>query len=219
MKYKNIEINWLGHSGFMIKGESGRVIYIDPFKINSDLPSADVIFITHSHYDHCSIEDINKIAKHETIIVCTPDSQSKMRYIDNKIHIITIEPNSRRDLLDGLKVWTIPAYNLSKPQHTREEDWVGYIIQFEGNVIYHAGDTDLIPEMKKLAEVDIALLPVGGGPTMNAGEAAKVAVAIKPKLAIPMHWGSVFGEKSDAEVFLKHCSAEGIEAKILEVGK
>jgi L-ascorbate metabolism protein UlaG (beta-lactamase superfamily) len=226
MRYKKIEIIWLGHSGFLIKSNSGKIIYIDPFKISSELPEADVIFTTHFHYDHFSVEDINKIVKDGTVIVCTPDSQSKMSHLDKKVQIMNVEPNSQRMIFDNeIKLWTIPAYNINKPHHGREEDWVGYLIQIDDVLIYHAGDTDFIPEMKKLSNIDVAMLPVGGTFTMNAGEAAKAVALIKPKLAIPMHFnfrsssGAQIGEKSDAEVFAKYCTAEGIEVKILEVGK
>jgi L-ascorbate metabolism protein UlaG (beta-lactamase superfamily) len=217
MKYKNIEVNWLGHSGFMILG-SNKKIYIDPFKISDDLPDADIIFITHSHYDHCSIEDIRKIARDGTIIVCPADVSSKMSHVDKKVIINIAEIGSKFQISD-ISVWPIPAYNLTKPHHTKEEDWVGYIIEFEGVRIYHAGDTDLVPEMKQIPQLDIAMLPVGGTATMNAGEAAKAALLIKPKLVIPMHYGSVFGSKSDAEIFAKHCTAEGLDVKIMELEK
>ena len=219
MKYKSIDVMWLGHAGFKIKS-SERAIYIDPYKISEDKEKADIIFTTHSHYDHFSVEDIKKIVRDGTVIVCTPDSQSKMSHLDKKVQIMNVEPNSQREVFNGeIKFWTIPAYNTSKPHHTREEDWVGYLIQVDNVMIYHAGDTDLIPEMSKLKSsgIDIAMLPVGGTYTMNAGEAAKAASIIRPKLAIPMHYGRVAGSKSDAEVFLKHCSAEGIDAKILGI--
>jgi len=225
MNYKNIEINWLGHAGFKIKTVEGKVIFIDPFKIPDESESADFIFITHSHYDHCSIDDIQKIAKTGTVVICPADVSSKLTHILAKIDIKIAEIGEKFEFeLENkkkLKFWVVPAYNTNKSFHTREEDWVGYIISIDDVLIYHAGDTDLIPEMKTFstANIDVALLPIGGTYTMNAGEAARAASIIKPKLAIPMHWGTLkgIGERKDAELFLKHCSAEGVSAKILEI--
>lgn len=223
MIYRSINLSWLGQSGFRIKTGKGKVIYIDPYKISEESESADIIFITHSHYDHCSIEDIQKIANHGTIIVCPADVSSKMRHISSKIDLKIAEIGEKMDFEDklGITCWPVPAYNINKTAHSRDEDWMGYILKIEGVMVYHAGDTDLIPEMKQIKNVDLALLPIGGTWTMNAGEAAKAAALIRPKIAIPMHWGSIqgIGGKSDADVFLKHCSSEGIEAKVLEKGK
>jgi len=218
MKYKNIELKWLGHSGFLI--QNGKTIYIDPFRISDDLPEADIILITHSHYDHCSIEDIRKIARDGTIIICTADSQSKFRHIDLKLDLKLLEIGGKIEFDEGnLKIWAVPAYNINKTFHEKAEDWIGFILELGEINIYHAGDTDNIPEMKHIQEIDIALLPIGGTVTMNAGEAANAAITIKPKLAIPMHWGTIVGNKNDAEIFVRQCSASGIEAKILDKEK
>lgn len=227
MLYKNIDIKWLGHSGFKIKTGTEKIIYIDPYKIREESESADFIFITHSHYDHCSIEDIQKIANDGTIVVCPADVSSKMRHINSRVEIKIADPGTKMQFElendEVLKFWCIPAYNTDKSFHTKEEDWVGYILEADGVKIYHAGDTDNIPEMKSLstASIDIAILPIGGTYTMNAGEAAKAAGLIKPKLAIPMHFGSIAktGERSEGSLFLKHCSSEGVDAKVLEVEK
>ena len=226
MIYEGIHINWLWHSSFLIKASFGK-IYIDPFKIPDSYAEdidkeAEVIFITHSHYDHCSIEDIKKIVKHGTIIICPADVSSKFSKIDKKLDIKIAEPGTTMEFFDSdLRFWTIPAYNNSGRFHSREDEWNGYVIQADGVKIYHAGDCDLINEMKTLLNmaVDIALLPVGGTFTMNAGEAAKAASIIKPRLAIPMHWGTIqnTGDKKEAELFLKYCSSYDINAKILEI--
>lgn len=221
MIYKNINIEWLGHSGFRIKDKQGNIIYVDPYKIRDDSVhhEADFIFITHSHQDHCSIEDIQKIAKEGTVIVCTPDCQSKFRHIDNRIKIHFAEPGKHEEFEEkNMKFWGVAAYNTDKRFHEKEEDWVGYILDFDNTLVYHAGDTDFIPEMKNLENIDIALLPIGGTYTMNAGEAAKAAGIIKPKIAIPMHYGTLegIGTKEDVEIFVKLCSQEGVEARVLE---
>jgi L-ascorbate metabolism protein UlaG (beta-lactamase superfamily) len=220
MIYKNIELRWLGHSGFKIKTENA-VVFIDPFRllVSDTQEKADFIFITHSHYDHCSIEDIRNITKNGTIIICTPDCQSKFRHIVDNIQVKIVEPGKQMQFDDfGIRFWCVRAYNISKNFHAKEEDWVGYIIDFSGILIYHAGDSDLIPEMKNIKEIDIALLPIGGTYTMNAGEAAKAASIIKPKIAVPMHYNSIVGSKDDAEIFVRLCSSEDVDAKILERG-
>jgi L-ascorbate metabolism protein UlaG (beta-lactamase superfamily) len=218
MKYKDLDIKWLGHSGFKIISSIGKVVYIDPYKISEDNEIADIIFITHSHYDHCSIEDLNKIVSDGTIIICPPDVSSKMTHIKRKIKLKITEVGDSEELEEeNLKFWAIPAYNINKNFHPREEDWLGYIIQIGEVLIYHAGDSDFIPEMKNLENIDIAMIPIGGTYTMNAGEAAKAVSIIKPKIAIPMHYGTVqgIGDKSDADTFAKLAGSEEVEVKVL----
>jgi len=219
MKLGEIEIKWLGHSGFLIKNH--KVIYIDPFNIKENSEKADIILITHSHYDHCSVADMRNIIKEGTKIVLTADSQSKITRSEIPIDIKIIAPNQELTLGD-IKISTIPAYNIDKSFHPKEEEWVGYIIKMNDILIYHAGDTDLIPEMQKLTGYNqpdkkfIALLPIGGRFTMNAEEAAEAAKLIKPMLAIPMHYGGIIGSREDAEEFVRLCKEEGIDARILE---
>lgn len=219
MKVGEVEIKWLGHSGFLIKNH--QVIYIDPYNIKEDLEKADIILITHSHYDHCSIADIKNIIKEGTKIILTADCQSKITRLDIPINIRIIEPN--QELVFGeIRILTLPAYNLDKPFHRKDEDWVGYLLRMNDVIVYCAGDTDLIPEMQKLTGYKqsdkkfIALLPVGGRFTMSAEEASEAANLIKPSLAIPMHWGSVVGNREDAEEFARLCKEKGINAMILE---
>jgi len=219
MNIGDIEIKWLGHSGFLIK--SHKVIYIDPYNIKENSEKADFILITHSHYDHCSIADIKNIIKERTKIVLTADSQSKITRFATPIDIQIVEPNQELTFGD-LKISTLPAYNLDNPAHPKEEGWVGYLIKMNDLSIYHAGDTDLIPEMQKLTghqqpdKKFIALLPIGGRFTMNAEEASEAAKLIKPFLAIPMHYGSTIGTMDDANEFVSLCKKEGIDAIILE---
>ncbi len=216
---KQIQINWLGHAGFKIKNNC--VIYIDPYRIENDSEKADLILLTHSHYDHCSIEDIEKIAKTGTTIVAPADCQSKIARIKTPLNFEFVEPEMDFSFGD-VKVLTLPAYNINKPFHTKEEHLVGYVIKIEDVVIYHAGDTDKIPEMQKITghkqpETELVLLlPVGGRFTMCSEEAADVAKEIKPNLAIPMHYGSIVGTKKDAEYFKELCEEAGVKAEILE---
>ena len=212
MNYKNLAIEWLGHSGFLIKND--KTIYIDPFQISTS-EKADIIFITHDHYDHCSLPDIEKIAKDKTVVVCPSDCQSKITKLKQDVDIQVLGPGNAT-VARGVKARAVPAYNVDKQFHRKEDEWNGYLIEINGATIYHAGDTDLIPEMKELGNVDIALLPVGGKFTMTAEEAGRAAGIIKPKLAIPMHYGNIVGTKQDAEKFVQVCQSQGIKAEMPE---
>ena len=219
MRVNNIELEWLGHDTFRIVADK-KVIYVDPYQLAKN-DKADIILITHGHYDHCSQQDIEKIASDSTIVLCTADSQSKIVRIRQKVHIELVEPGLEISV-GNIKIKAIEAYNLNKKFHAKSEGWVGYIIQFDSTVIYHAGDTDFIKEMEKLTGYSkkgnyfIALLPVGGQFTMTAEEAAKAASIIKPSLAIPMHYGTIIGSKADAERFVDLCKIEGVKAQVLE---
>jgi L-ascorbate metabolism protein UlaG (beta-lactamase superfamily) len=196
-------IHWLGHSAFRIEDDTLQ-LYIDPYNLPSNTPKADIIFITHAHYDHFSAEDIAKIKKESTIIVATKDVGSKIG--KGTIEVIPQQSYS----IGNLKVQTVPAYNMDKKFHPKQNNWVGYIITLSsGQKIYHAGDTDFIPEMKKIV-ADIALLPCGGTYTMTAKQASEAANEFKPQLLIPMHWGSVVGSKADAEEVKKLFKGETV---------
>lgn len=199
-------IHWLGHSAFRIEDGSTQ-IYIDPFKLPANLPKADIIFITHAHYDHFSEEDIARIKKDSTIIVATKDVTSKIGKGTE-----TVVPGQNYTV-GSLKVITVPAYNLDKKFHPKGNNWIGYIITLSnGQRIYHAGDTDFIPEMRKVI-TDIALLPCGGTYTMTAQQAAEAANIFKPKVLIPMHWGDIVGSKTDAEEVKKLFKGETVILK------
>jgi len=220
MNIDGVEIKWLGHAGFLIQS-STKVIYIDPYNIKSGSEKADLILLTHSHYDHCSVADIKKVIKEGTRIVLTADCQSKITRFDVGIRIEVIEPG--QEFVHGnIKISTLPAYNIDKHFHPKEESWVGYFLKINGLLIYHAGDTDLIPEMQKLTGYNqpdkklVALLPVGGRFTMSVEEAAEAAKLIKPDLAIPIHWGGIVGSEDDAKEFCELCKEEGIDCKVME---
>lgn len=221
MNINGIELKWLGHAGFLIK--NSRVIYIDPYNIKENSEKADIILLTHSHYDHCSVADMEKIIKEGTKIVCPADCQSKITRFDVPIEIEIVEPWRELDFGDT-KISTLPAYNVDKHFHPKDEEWVGYLIKMNDVLVYHAGDTDVIPEMQKLtgykqaSKEFVALLPVGGRFTMSAEEAAEAAKIIKPTLAIPMHYASIVGTEDDAKEFCELCGEEGIKAEVLEKG-
>lgn len=199
-----IEINC--HSS--IKISKGKTIYIDPFKIEKELHDADIILITHDHYDHYSPEDIEKVATNETIIV----APKTVKALSKMINVVLVEPNNKYQIKD-IKIETIPAYNLNKKFHPKENGWVGYIIEIEGVRYYVAGDTDIIPENKQV-KCDVAFIPVGGTYTMTSEEAAELVNIIKPKIAIPTHYGSIVGDKCDGEKFKKLLNSE-IECNII----
>ena len=219
MNLEGIEISWLGHAALKIKA-SEKLIYIDPFQIKGSEP-ADLILITHPHYDHCSISDIMKIAKDGTMIICTADSQSAITKLDKKVNLQLIEPGEKITY-DNIEIHAVPSYNIGKIFHQKSDGWVGYVARIGKIIIYHAGDTDFIDEMKKLsgyAKHDnkfIAFLPVGGKFTMNAEEAAKAAKVINANITVPIHYGSIIGSEKDAEIFVKLCEDEDVNARIFE---
>ena len=203
----NIEV--LYHSSIRINKE--KIIYIDPFKIDRNFNDADIIFITHDHYDHYSEEDIDKVINENTTIIIPEELLTKLlRKGINKNAIITVEPN-KNYMVQGIKFETISAYNTNKTFHPKENGWVGYIIIINGIIYYIAGDTDITEENKQV-KCDVAFVPVGGTYTMDFKEAAQLINEIQPKIAIPIHYGSVVGTNQDATDFVKllHPSIKGI---------
>lgn len=196
---ENIEC--LGHSTIKFNN-SKIIIYFDPYNIKENYNDADIIFITHDHYDHFSTDDIKKIKKDNTIIVVTEDIYPKALEIGFlKTNIVTVKPNNNY-LINNIKFTTIPAYNINKQFHPKENNWVGYIIEIYNTKFYIAGDTDMTEENMKI-KCDVAFLPVGGTYTMTYEEAATLANKIEPKFAVPIHYGVLVGSKEDAERFKK----------------
>lgn len=185
-------ITWLGHDGFLIKGD-GKAIVIDPFQVKQCEP-ADVILVTHEHYDHCSPEDIQKVQEASTVIVTEADSAKKLSG-----DVRVVQPGDKLTV-SGIQIEAVPAYNTNKNFHPKQNGWLGFVLTVDGVRIYHAGDTDLIPEMDSI-KADIALLPVSGTYVMTAEEAVEAAKIIKPKLVIPMHYGAIVGSADDARRF------------------
>ena len=206
---ENIEV--LCHSS--IKFYKEKVIYIDPFKIDKNYNDADIIFITHDHYDHYSEDDIDKIKKDDTVIVAPEELLTKLlRKGFRQDYIIIVEPNEKY-IVESIKFETVPAYNTNKQFHPKENGWVGYIIEIKGIRYYIAGDTDITEENKKV-KCDVAFVPVGGTYTMDFKEAAYLINEIKPQVTVPIHYGSIVGTNQDATDFSKLLHPE-IECKIL----
>lgn len=187
------KIHWLGHDTFRIDAE--KTIYFDPYRISSG-PTADVIMISHDHFDHCSPEDVAKIQGPGTVILTEKDSAKNLSG-----DVRVLKPGESL-VVKGMEIEAVPSYNVDKDFHPRRNGWLGFVIVVEGFRIYHAGDCDFMPEMKSL-RADIAMLPVSGTYVMTADQAVKAALAIKPKCAIPMHYGAIVGEKEDALHFKK----------------
>ncbi len=191
-------VHWLGHASIKITGE--KTVYVDPYQIKGD-ETADIILITHDHYDHLSPEDLKKIQGEKTVVVTTASSAGKI-----KGNVKTVSPGDTLTV-EGVEIHAVPAYNIGKQYHPKDRAYVGFLFKVGGKTYYHAGDTDLIPEMKGL-KPDVAFLPVGGTFTMNAQEAAKAVKDIQPKVVVPMHWGSIVGSVKDAETFQGLCECD-----------
>ncbi len=189
-------IHWLGHDAFRLQAE--RTVYIDPWKLRPGAPLADLILVTHDHYDHCSPEDVAQIRGPHTVVAAPAAAAAKLT------PPVTVVKAGDQLTLNGVVVEVTPAYNLNKQFHPRQAGHVGYIVTLGGERIYHTGDSDAIPEMDHL-RVDIALLPVSGVYVMTAEEAAELAGRLRPKLAIPMHYGAVAGSEADAQRFAERC--------------
>lgn len=208
----NIEL--IAQSAIRIKSQDNKVIYFDTFKLGGNYNNdADLIYITHSHFDHFSPEDILKIKKEETKIIAPEDLREEIEKIGfDERNVLHVKPNNKYNIED-IEFSTIPAYNINKNFHKKEFNWVGYIVNIDGEKIYVAGDTDNTEEARNV-KCDIACVPIGGTYTMTYGEAADLINTIRPKVAIPTHYKTIVGSVQDAQEF-KEKIAENIEVKIL----
>jgi len=189
----SVEIKWINHASFRIAA-GGDVLYIDPWKIDQAARDGDVVFVSHSHYDHCSPADIAKVSKDGAAVVAPAETIAKLNAAS------AIEPGQQVSI-KGVTIEAVAAYNLHKAFHPKDNHWCGAVFAVGGRRIYYAGDTDLVPEMNDLSDVDVALLPVGGTYTLDAASAAKACEAIGCKAAIPYHWGDIVGSIDDARKF------------------
>lgn len=201
MKLLNLEFTRIAHDTFRVAGS--KVIYTDPFRV-SKRDKADIILLSHDHFDHLSLDDLNKVCTPETIIVASPACEAGLQKVRaREKHFI--EPGQEANV-DHVAIAAVPAYNVNKfrepgkPFHPKEVKGVGFVFEMDGTRVYYAGDTDFIPEMKSI-RCDIALLPVSGTYVMTADEAAKAAETINPKIAVPMHYAAIVGTDDDAQKF------------------
>lgn len=212
-KYGGVEVHWLGHDGFVLKGT--KTVVIDPFKAKGGY-TADILLLTHEHYDHMSHEDIPKFVSRSTAVVAPRVCEEGLRKLD--LEKVFVQPNSRT-VVKGVAIETVPAYNTNKFRepgrvfHPKEEGRVGYVVKLDGQAFYHAGDTDATQEMRSLS-VDVAFLPVSGTYVMTAEEAADAAKSMKLKVAVPMHYGTIVGSAADAERF-KELVGKSCDVQIL----
>jgi len=204
----SITIQWLGHASFKITG-AGAVVYIDPWKLSESPKDASTVCVSHSHYDHYSPEDIQKVSGPQTRIIGPADVAGKEK--NSRI----LKPGETIEQAD-IKITGVASYNQTKQFHPRANNWLGFVIKINSMRIYYAGDTDLTDQMKSLSNIDVALLPVGGTYTMDAAEAAAAVGHIKPKYAVPYHWGDIVGSRADAERFAK---AAQCEVRLLKQGE
>lgn len=229
MRFGEVELSWLGHDGFIVDNESlGKRIAIDPYETGKSAGKVDIVLVTHEHYDHCSVKDIQNISRVGTKVIGPAHIQSAITKVENvELHVVEVG-----DVIDfgDFKIEAVPAYCLNKYRdasnktlyHPKSEGYLGYLIKMGNIVIYHAGDSDLIPEMRKLTGYGkqgnsfIVLLPVSGKYAMDAEEAAEAAALLKPTLAVPMHYGSVAGTLEDAQRFINLCDERGVSARMLE---
>ncbi len=198
-KFNNVEINWYGHDTFTISNY--KTICIDPYKLKKPI-HADIILISHNHFDHLSIDDLKIVANDNSIIISSIECIDQISDIRHK-EIIGLMPNDET-IVYGIKIKAIPAYNINKinpdtkkPFHPKNDNKIGFIINIKDVSIYHIGDSDVIPEMNSV-KTDILLVPVSGTYVMNVQEAVLAIDKIRPKIAIPMHYGTIVGTISDA---------------------
>ncbi|MEE9323858.1 MAG: MBL fold metallo-hydrolase [Candidatus Aenigmarchaeota archaeon] len=204
-----MKITWLGHATFKIE-TSGKTIYIDPYVLPKGSPLADIILVTHDHYDHCDSSKVNEVKSDATQIVTTEKSAGKLEG-----NIKTVKAGDSLEI-EGIRIRAVPAYNTDKPFHPKG-DGVGFIIESEGKQVYHTGDTDYIPEMGSLQGLTAILVPIGGTYTMDIEQAKEAILAMRPRIAVPMHYNFLEGLRANANEFKEKVESKGeTKVEILE---
>ena len=212
IKFEGILFRWFGHDGFLITSKSGKTICIDPFKVEGDFEPVDVLVSTHEHFDHCSIDDMKKfVSSTKTEVIGIPMARDTLKKLDCKtVHYVS---PSDKVTISSIPFEFVPAYNINKFRepgvhfHPKEDKKIGLVFEMDNQRIYHAGDTDNIPELKDIS-TDVALIPVSGKYVMTADEAIEAAKILNPKLAIPMHFGAGIGDRSMAVEFSQGLSCK-----------
>ncbi len=204
MNVDNITVN----TQSSIKLSLSKTIYFDPFKIDSDMHDADIIFVTHDHYDHYDTDSIKKVKNENTIIVAPRSMEADVKKIAFKDYVL-LNPNEETNI-DNINIKAVRAYNIDKPFHPKENDWLGYVVNVDNISYYVAGDTDNTEEALSVT-CDVALIPIGGRFTMDVLEAATLAKSINPKVVIPTHYGSIVGNINDGKELRNNLNGTNIE--------
>lgn len=208
MTLANITVN----TQSSIRIEGSKILYFDPYQISNAAHDADLIFITHDHYDHFEPESIAKLRKAETLLVA-PESMKKKTLSKSGIaeeNCLFYRPGESHEA-GGVVIETIPAYNKLKPFHPKGKKWQGYVVTTDDTRYYVSGDTDVNEDIRKV-RCDVALIPIGGFYTMDRKQAVEYIVQLKPKAVIPTHYGSIVGNKTDGQKFRK--MVEGLDSNI-----
>jgi L-ascorbate metabolism protein UlaG (beta-lactamase superfamily) len=203
------DFTWFRQSA-MRYSSGGLTVYIDPWGTTEDDPPADLILITHAHSDHLQPDEIERLTASETRLVAPRDVAKELSG-----DVTAVGPGESHEIA-GVRFETVPAYNVAEERldmHPKSNDWVGYVLELGGRRYYHAGDTDALPELESL-ETDVAMVPIGGTYTMDHREAAGLVKAMRPQVAVPMHYGFVVGSPSDGELFKKE--ADPVRVEMLE---
>jgi L-ascorbate metabolism protein UlaG (beta-lactamase superfamily) len=209
-------VHWLGHSGIFLQGPVN--VCIDPFQLQGDIPGADLVLITHPHYDHCSARDVARLARAGTVIMGPADALAKpdalAKLPDLGLRRIAMAPGQAVEA-GGIRIRAVPAFCRNRPHHPKGKGWLGFLVEWGGRRIFHAGDGDAVAEAAG-ERPDIALLPIDIVYNMNGGDGVAAAQALRPGLAAPIHFGTVCGVRREAERFVAGCAARGIKAGLLE---
>jgi L-ascorbate metabolism protein UlaG (beta-lactamase superfamily) len=211
MKLLNLDFTRIAHDTFRIAGT--KVIYTDPYQVTKN-DEADIVLLSHEHFDHLSLDDLKKVVMPGTTVVASPLCKEGLKGVRVK-DVRFLDPGGKYTV-GTVEVEATPAYNVNKFRepgkvfHPKGEKRLGFVFKLDGTRVYFAGDTDLIPEMKSI-QCEIALLPVSGTYVMTAEEAVEAARTINPKIAVPMHYGAIVGSDADAKKFkslVKNCQVE-----------
>lgn len=195
------------HSCVRLESSGGFVIYLDPYDLPSAPHDADAVLVTHDHFDHFSHEDIAKVAKaakaeRSSTELVVPTSLAERAAELGMRKVVTCAPGGSVELAPGVTAQAMRAYNIGKDFHPRANNWLGYVVTLDGVRYFHMGDTDQNPDNEQVS-CDVLLIPVGGTYTMTAEEAVPCALSIRPKVAVPMHYGTVAGSPEDGARFAK----------------
>ncbi len=203
----SVQITWIGHASFRLAGDS--VVYVDPWKLQLKAHDADIVFVSHPHSDHYSADDVEIVSGQSTCVLCPPGTVPGVP-AENLL-------SAGRSFSAGqVSVEAVPAYNTDKDFHPKANGWLGAVFTIGGARVYYAGDTDVIPEMAELSDIDVALLPVGGTYTMDADQAVAACERIGCAAAIPYHWGDIVGSVEDAKRFT---DCAGCQVHLLQPGQ